>query len=106
MWRRRVCASMLDGVPVLNHFHAVFKILLKDESIRRLDPLVIHLFQVHNFKAEFLVELDGALVVHLDVPKRKTILLIRVRVEQFHALLLTKICCQSCRRPPRTSEYD
>lgn len=45
---------------------------LQNVRVRRLDPLIIMLFGLHDFEAELLVEIDGALVIHLDVPKQTT----------------------------------
>jgi hypothetical protein len=52
-----------------NHIGVAFQVLLEDVSVGRLDSLVIILFQIDDFEAELLVELDGALVVHLHVSK-------------------------------------
>lgn len=62
---------MIAGVSVQNDFAVTFKVLLEDVSISRLDSLVVILFQIHDLEAKLLVELDGALVVHLNVSKIK-----------------------------------
>lgn len=61
--------------PLLVTGHAVLQgrlggpqSLLEDVRVRGLYPLVVVLFRLHNLEAKLGVELDGTLVVHLDVP--------------------------------------
>uniref|UniRef100_A0A6B0U4V6 Putative secreted protein n=1 Tax=Ixodes ricinus TaxID=34613 RepID=A0A6B0U4V6_IXORI len=62
--------------PLLVTGHAVLQgrlggpqSLLEDVRVRGLYPLVVVLFRLHNLEAKLGVELDGTLVVHLDVQK-------------------------------------
>lgn len=44
------------------------QILLQNMSIGRFDSLVIMFLGLNDFETEFLIEIDGTLVVHLNVP--------------------------------------
>lgn len=57
-----------SGVGVIGAF--LLKILLQYMSIWRFDAFIVEIFRFHNFKAKFLVELYGTLVVHLNMPEK------------------------------------
>lgn len=60
--------------------------LLKYMRIRWLDAFIIMRISLDHRKAESLVKLYGALVVHLDVPVRRSML-----IRRFRALVVTVI---------------
>lgn len=62
---------MFQRVAVVNNVGSVFKILLQNVRVGRLDSFVIILFQIDDLEAKLLVELDGAFVVHLNVSKKR-----------------------------------
>lgn len=67
---------VLDGVAILKHRRATFKILLKNVGICWLDSLIVVLFQIDDLEAKFLIELDGAHIIHLDMPKMKGVVIL------------------------------
>lgn len=91
-----------DGVAVRDQLGATFQVLLKDIRVSWLDSFIIILFEINNFKAELLVKLDGAVVIHLDVPTKINHYEMDARVDL--SLILTRICCQSFHQPQRTSK--
>lgn len=70
---------MIDRVAIRDHLRADFKVLLKDISVGWLDSLVIILFEINNFESELLIKLDGAIVVHLDVPTNMKIVMRQIQ---------------------------
>lgn len=61
----RCCAAVAGVVGLL-------EILLQHVRVGRFDAFVVVLLGFHNLEVELLVELNGALVVHLHVPAHKS----------------------------------
>lgn len=93
---------MFSGSSVLNYF--AFKIFLQYIRVGGTDSFVVILFQIDNFKAEFLIKFNRTFVVHLNVPEKVNE--IEVANVKRKSGKLTGKCCQSFRQPRRTSKYD